>query len=147
MLKNMIGFSFRDEYREFAVPKYATLAISHSMGPTTLSLDSEYIFGQFGAYKKESANIWLLRGGIEHRTTQNLRMRTGRLVYPVIAETSASRDLKEDMPWPGTGVSLGVGLVFKRFDIDLALYGDSARTYVEQSLNLGATGTLTIKFY
>jgi hypothetical protein len=65
MFKNIIGFSFKDEYKEFAVPKYATL---------------------------------------------------------------------------------GLGLVLKRFNIDLALHGDPARTYVEQSPHLGATGTLIFKF-
>ena len=59
---------------------------------------------------------------------------------------AASGDLKEDIPWPGIAPSLGLGLVLKRFDIDLALHGDPARTYVEQSPHLGATGTLIFKF-
>ena len=145
MFKNIIGFSFKDEYKEFAVPKYVTLALSHTIGPTTLSLDSEVIFGQFGGYEKESANIWFLRGGIEHHVTKPVRLRAG-LVYPAIIETSASGNLKDDIPWPGIAGSLGFGLVLKWFDIDLALHGDPARSYVEQSLNLGATGTLIFKF-
>ena len=68
------------------------------------------------------------------------------LANTAIADSSATGDLKEDIPWPGAGASLGLGLVLKRLDIDLALYGDPARSYVEQSLNLGATGTLTYKF-
>ena len=59
---------------------------------------------------------------------------------------AASGDLKEDIPWPGIAASLGLGLVLKRFDIDLALHGNPARTYVEQSPHLGATGTLIFKF-
>ncbi len=145
MFKNIVGFSFKDEYSGFAVPKYVTLALSHTIEPTTFSLDSEYIFGRFGGYEKQSANIWFLRGGIERRLTQHIRLRSG-LAYPVVAETSASGDLKKDLPWPGTGASLGLGLVLERFDIDLALYGDPARSYVEQTLNLGATGTLIYKF-
>lgn len=145
MVKNIVGFSFKDEYGGFTVPRYATLALSHTMGPTTLSLDSEYIFGRFGGHTKQSANIWFLRGGMEHRLSRHIRLRTG-LVYPVIAETSASGDLKADLPWPGMGASLGLGLVLDRFDIDLALYGDPARSYIEGSLNLGATSTLTFKF-
>ena len=145
MFKNIIGFSFKDEYKEFAVPKYVTLAVSHTIVSTTLSLDSEVIFGEFGGEEKESAKIWFLRGGVEHCLTQPIRLRAG-LVYPVIVETSASGDLKEDIPWPGIAASLGVGLVLKRFDIDLALHGDPARTYVEQSPHLGATGTLIFKF-
>ena len=145
MVKNLVGFSFKDEYNGFAVPKYATLALSHTIGLTTLTLDSEIIFGRFGGVEKQSANIWFLRGGLEHRLTRQIRLRAG-LVYPVVAETSDSGDLKEDIPWPGTGASLGMGLVMDRFDIDLALFGDPARSYVEQSLKLGATGTLTYKF-
>lgn len=145
MYKNIYGFSFKNEYEGFAAPKYITLALSHTIGPTTLALDSEYIFGKFGGYIKESADIWFLRGGIEHRLNRRIRLRAG-LAYPVIAKTSASGDLKEDIPWPGTGASLGLGWVLKRFDIDLALYGDPARSYIEQALELGATGTLIFKF-
>ena len=145
MFKNIVGFSLKDEYSGFAVPKYATLALSHSIGPTTLALDSEYIFGRFGGYEKQSANIWFLRGGIEHRLSQHIHLRSG-LVYPVVAKTSTAGDIKEDIPWPGIGASLGLGLVLERFDIDLALFGDPARSYVEQALKLGATGTLIYKF-
>ena len=65
MLKNIVGFSFKEKYRGFAVPKYATLALAHTAGPATFTLDSEYIFGSFGGYEKASADIWFLRGGIE----------------------------------------------------------------------------------
>jgi long-subunit fatty acid transport protein len=145
MFKNIVGFSFKDEYKDFKAPKYFTLALSHTMGPTTLALDSEYIFGEFGGVEKESANIWFLRGGLEHRANQHLRLRAG-LAYPVVASTTASGDIKNDIPWPGIGGSLGLGWAFKRFDLDLALYGDSARSYVEQALKMGAAATLTFKF-
>jgi hypothetical protein len=145
MFKNIVGFSFKDEYKEFSVPKYITLAVAHAIGRTTVTLDSEYIFGRFGGVEKQSADIWFLRGGIEHRLNPTILLRAG-LVYPVIAETSASGDLKEDIPSPGIGGSLGLGVRLKWFDIDLAIYGDSARSYVEQSLRLGATGTLIFKF-
>lgn len=145
MLKNAVGFSFKKEYSGFALPTYATLALSHTIGPTLLSFDSEYIFGNFGGYEKQSANIWFLRGGLEHRLNRYLRLRAG-LVYPVIAETSSSGDLMKDIPWPGIGASLGMGLVLDRFDIDFAIYGDSAKSYIDQELKLGATGTLAYKF-
>ena len=145
MFKNIVGFSLKDEYSGFAAPKYATLALSHTFGPTTLALDNEYIFGRFGGYEKQSANIWFLRSGLEHRLAQHIRLRAG-LVYPVVAKTSDSGDLKEDIPWPGIGISLGLGLILERFDIDLAFFGDPARSYVEQTEKLGATGTLIYKF-
>jgi hypothetical protein len=145
MYKNIYGFSFKDEYEGFAAPQYVTLAVSHTIGPTTLALDSEYIFGEFGGYIKESADIWFLRGGIEYRIVPRAHLRAG-LVYPVIAETTASGDLKNEIPSPGMGGSLGLGLIFQHVNIDLAVYGDQARSYVEQALKLGATATLTYKF-
>lgn len=145
MFKNLVGFSFKSEYSGFSAPKYATLALAHAIGPTTISLDSELVYGRFGGAYKQSATIWFLRGGLEHCLSRHIRLRAG-LVYPVIAETSDAGNLKEDIPWPGTGASLGMGLYLDRFDIDLAFYGDPAASYVEQSPRLGATGTLTYKF-
>jgi hypothetical protein len=145
MFKNIIGFSLNDEYSGFAVPKYATIALSYTKMPSTLSLDNEYIFGKFGGDEKNSVNIWLLRGGIERQLNQHIFARTG-LIYPIMAETSPTGDLKKSIPWPGAGASLGLGLVLKRFHIDLALYGDPGRSYVEQSPTLGATATLTYTF-
>ncbi len=145
MVKNLVGFSFNNQYNAFSVPRYATLALSHVIGSTLLSLDSEYIFGHFGGVEKQSANIWFLRGGAEFRLTRRIRLRAG-LVYPAVAETSGAGDIKADIPWPGIGASLGIGVVMDRFDIDLALYGDAARSYVEQSPKIGATGTIAYKF-
>ena len=145
MFKNIAGFSYKEEYSGFSVPKYLTLALSHTSGPTTLALDSEYVFGEFGGYEKQSADIWLLRGGIEHRLTRPIRLRAG-LIYPIVIETSAAGDLEEDIPWPGIGASLGLGLVLKQFDVDLALYGKPATSYIEQAPTLGAAGTLTFRF-
>ena len=145
MLKNIIGFSFKTKYNQFALPYYATLAMSHRIGSTTLSLDSEYIFGEFGGYEKQSADIWFLRGGLEKHLNPNFRLRAG-LIYPVTAKSSSLGDLKAGIPRPGIGPSLGLGLVLDRFDIDLALYGDPARSYIEHKPHLGATGTLIFKF-
>ena len=145
MFKSVVGFSYKEEYNGFAPPKYATMALSHTIGPTTLALDGEYIFGEFGGYEKESASILFLRSGLEHQLNRPVRLRAG-LVYPLVAETSVSGDIKDDIPPPGLVASLGVGLILKRFDIDLALYGDPARSYVEQTPKLAATVTLTYKY-
>jgi hypothetical protein len=145
MLKNMIGFSFKKKYDRFALPHYTTLSISHGIGSTTFSLDSEYIFGEFGGYQKQSANIWFLRGGLENRLTPYLHLRAG-LIYPLMARSSALGDLKAGIPWPKIGPCLGLGLILNRFNLDLALYGDPAKSYIEQTPTLGATSTLTFKF-
>jgi hypothetical protein len=145
MLKNIIGFSFKKKYNRFALPYYATLAISHRTGSTTLSLDNEYIFGEFGGYEKQSADIWFLKAGLEKHLNPNFQLRAG-LIYPVMAKSSSLGDLKAGIPWPRIGPTLGIGLVLDRFDIDLALYGDPAKSYIEHKPYLGATGTLIFKF-
>ena len=108
-------------------------------------MDSEYIFGEFGGYQKQSANIWFLRGGLENRLTPYLHLRAG-LIYPLMARSSALGDLKAGIPWPKIGPCLGLGLILNRFNLDLALYGDPAKSYIEQTPTLGATSTLTFKF-
>lgn len=145
MFKNVVDFSYNDKYSRFNLPKYATIGLSQTHGPTLLSLDNEYIFGRFGIDGEQSANIWLVRGGLEYRANQLIQLRTG-LIYPVIAETSDTGDLKQDIPWPGIGGSLGLGLDLKRFNVDFALYSDLARSYVDQTPTLGATATLIYKF-
>lgn len=145
MLKNGFGFATQEKYREFAPPKYATLAFSVTIRQTVLALDSEHVFGRFGGRTKQTADIWLLRGGLENRLTHRLRLRAG-LVYPVTVRSSSLGDLTKELPWPRMGATLGLGLVQKRFNIDLALYGDPAKSYVQREPVLGATGTVVLKF-
>ena len=145
MLKNIFGFSLKRKYDSFAPPKGAVLGVSIKKKKQTFSFDSEFIFGRFGGVKKQTAEIWLLRAGLEHEIGRLFKLRGG-LVYPVIARTSSLGDLKEDIPWPKLGGSIGIGLELKSFNIDLAFYGDPAKSYVEQEPMLGATATLTYKF-
>jgi hypothetical protein len=145
MLKSVLGFSLKKKYDSFAPPKSATLGVSIRRKKQTFSFDSEFIFGRFGGVNKQTAEIWLLRAGLEHEISRLFRLRGG-LVYPVIARTSSLGDLRADIPWPKVGGSIGIGLALKRFNIDLALYGDPAKSYVEQELVLGAMATLTYKF-
>lgn len=145
MLKSVFGFSLKRKYDSFAPPKSATLGVSIRKKKKTFSFDSEFIFGRFGGLKQQTAEIWLLRAGLENEIGRVFRLRGG-LVYPVIARTSSLGDLKSDIPWPKVGGSIGIGLELKRFNIDLALYGDPAKSYVEQELVLGAMATLTYKF-
>ena len=145
MLKNIFGFSLKKKYDSFALPKYATLGISTKRKRQTFSFDSEFIFGRFGGVEKKTTEIWLLRAGLEHEIGRLFRLRGG-LLYPVIARTSSLGNLKKDIPWPKLSVSMGIGLELKSFNIDLALYGDPAKSYVEQEPVPGATVTLTYKF-
>ena len=145
MLKSVFGFSLKRKYDSFAPPKSATLGVSIRKKKKTFSFDNEFIFGRFGGVKKQTAEIWLLRAGLEHEIGRLFRLRGG-LVYPVIARTSSLGDLKADIPWPKVGGSIGIGLELKRFNIDLALYGNPTKSYVEQELVLGAMATLTYNF-
>lgn len=116
------------------------------MAEYLLSMDSEYIFGAFGGLEKKTANIWLLRAGLEKNIGYGLILRAG-LLYPVVVRTSSLGDLTRDMPQPGIGGSLGIGAVFKRFNLDAAVYADPARSYVEQNPAFGGEITMTVKFY
>ena len=145
MLKNIFGFALKRKYDSFALPKCATLGVSIKKKKMTFSFDSEFIFGSFGGVGKKTAEIWFLRAGLENEISRLFRLRGG-LVYPAIVRTSSLGNLKADIPWPKFSGSIGIGLELKRFNIDLALYGDPAKSYVEREPVLGATATLAYKF-
>lgn len=145
MLKNIFGFALKRKYDSFALPKCATLGISVKKEKMIFSFDSEFIFGSFGGEEKKTAEIWFLRAGLEKEIGRFFKLRGG-LVYPVIARSSSLGNLKSDIPWPKFSGSIGIGLKLKRFNIDTALYGDPAKSYVEREPVLGVTATLTYKF-
>lgn len=143
--KNILGFSLKRKYDTFALPRYVTLGAAIRWNRRIFSLDHEFIFGRFGGLEKQTAEIWLLRAGLEQTVGRFFKLRAG-LIYPVLAKTSSLGDLKSGLPWPKLGGSIGLGLALKRFNIDLALYGDIAKSYVTRGPVPGATGTLTYKF-
>ncbi len=145
MLKNLYGFSFKDEYEVFTLPRYLTIGVSRKGSSSILTLDSEYIFGTFSGLEKKRVDIWFLRGGLEKKMAARLTGRMG-LIYPVIAKTSTLGNVRDDMPWPKIGATIGAGLIFKKFLFDLSIYGDPAKSYVEQKPTLSSVISATIVF-
>ncbi len=145
MIKNVYGFSFVEKYNAFSLPRYVTLGISSKRGGTTFALDCETIFGNFGGISKREAKFLVIRTGLEKEIWNYYRVRFG-LIFPLVAQLSTSGDLRKDMPWPKMGGAIGAGAEFGRFSVDLAAYGDPAKTYVEQEPEFAATGTVTLKF-
>ena len=148
MLKNIYGVSSKKEDDSFSLPRYATLGISLKKDGYTFSLDNEIIHGRYGGYggeEKKTAKFWLIRGGVEKEIEGILKLRLG-LIFPVVAYTSTVGDMREDIPSPKIGGAVGIGAEFDRFNIDFAVYGDPAKSYVEQDRVLTSVVTIILKF-
>jgi hypothetical protein len=145
MLKNIYGISSKKEDDDFSLPSYATLGISSKKDGYTFSFDNEIIHGRYGAGEKKTARFWLLRGGVEKDIDGILKLRLG-LIYPIVAYTSTVGDMREDIPSPKIGGAGGVGAEFDRFIIDFTVYGDPAKSYVEQQKVVTSVGTIVLKF-
>ena len=145
MIKNLYGMSSENGYERYSLPRYATLGISSEKGKNTFSLDSELIFGRYGGVEKKTAQFWLVRGGVERERRGGLKARVG-LIYPVVAYTSKAGDMREDIPSPKIDVSAGIGAEFGRFTLDFAVYGDPAKSYVDEETVVTSVGTVIIKF-
>jgi hypothetical protein len=144
MAKNIYGASTKEGYERYALPRYVTVGLASEMGPYTIALDSEVVFGRFGRHKDTTAQFWLVRAGVERELKGGFKARVG-LIYPIVAYTSTAGDMKEDIPSP-IGGAAGIGKEFGRISIDFAVYGDPARSYVEQERVLAPVGAITIKF-
>ena len=145
MLKNIYGVSSNMEDDSFSLPRYATLGISSKKDGYTFSLDNEIIHGRYGTGKNKTAKFWLIRSGVEKEIEGILELRLG-LIYPVMAYTSTVGDMREDIPSPKMGGAVGIGAELYIFIIDFAVYGDPAKSYVEQDQVVTSVGTITLKF-
>lgn len=145
MFKNVLGFASKSEYDAFHLPRYLTVGVAAIQAGYTLSFDSEYVFGTFSGLKRKSVEIWFLRAGLEKEISSWMTGRIG-CIYPAIAKTSTLGDIRADMPWPKIGGSLGVGLRYKEFSIDLSLYGDPAKSYVKQTPTVAWVASVTLNF-
>lgn len=145
MLKNAYGFSFKNEYTGFSLPRYLTIGISHIGADYTIALDSEYVFGTFSGIKKKEVEILLLRAGLEKEIFSWAKGRIG-LIYPAIVKTSTLGNIKNDLPWPQIGGTLGLGFRYKNFLVDFSIYGDPAKSYVEHTLVISSVVSITMSF-
>ena len=145
MVKNIYGVSSNKEDDTLSLPRYATVGISLRKDGYTFSLDSEIIHGRYGGTEKKTAQFWFLRGGVEKKIGDVFRVRFG-VIYPIVAYTSTAGDIRDDIPWPKIGGAAGIGAEFDKLTIDFAVYGDPARSYVEQDAVFLSVVTLIVKF-
>lgn len=145
MIKNLVGFALEDEYRGFELPRYFTFGVSRRSKTFTLALDSEYIWGNFGGREKKTVDIWLLRAGVEKRLFHWLTGRVG-LICPLSARTSTLGDLRDDFPSPKVGPTLGLGVNYKNWQVDISLHGDPALSYIKQKAAVASVLSLIYRF-
>lgn len=145
MIKNLFGFPFEEKYSSFSLPRYLTIGVSRDAEDYTLSLDGEYIFGTYSGMEKKDVKMLFLRGGFEKEITQRLKGRMG-LVYPVISRTSTLGDIRDDMPSPRIGGSIGLGFKYRPFIVDLSIYGDPAKSYMEQKAVISSVVSITLEY-
>ncbi len=149
MVKNILEIS-RSNYSSlgypevsgFSLPTDATIGISNSFRNFIVSLDNEIIYGHYGGGSKR-AKFWFIRTGIEKPLDSRYTLRCG-LIVPVVAETSTLGNMRDDLPWPKMGGTIGLGAIWNRFILDLAVFGDPARSYVDQTIRIRAAASLTI---
>lgn len=64
----------------------------------------------------------------------------------LIARTSTLGDIRKNMPEPKIGGSIGLGLRYESFDIDVSLFGDPAKSYLEQQPSFASVVSITVGF-
>lgn len=143
MAKNFIEFSTRSEYDSFSLPYYLTVGISKTASRHTLSLESEYIFGTFGGIEEKDARFWFLRVGFERKITPRTKVRVG-IIYPAIAKTSTLGNIRDEMPSPKAGGSIGLGVEYRSFTLDFSIYGDPVKSYLKQKARLSSVFSITM---
>jgi hypothetical protein len=129
----------------FTLPTYTTFGFSHHDHNWLFSVDNEFIYGRYGVWENDRANFWLIRGGIDKRINQWMHIRGG-VIIPIIARTSSLGNIRDDLPDPKMGGTLGISGTYQKFTVDFAVYGDPARSYVEHKIYLKGVGSLTIRF-
>jgi hypothetical protein len=131
------------ENSEFSLPVYATLGLSARYRGYLLSLDNELIYGHYGGTKSKKATFWFVRAGVEKELNDMFVLRCG-LTIPVKAHTDTLGNIRNDLPWPKMGGSLGIGVKRDRFTFDFAVYGDPAESYVNQEIRIKTVFSLTV---
>ena len=127
----------------FSMPLISTLAVAVTKDTWLFTCDQEVIYGHFGGLEKKKAEFWLVRVGVEKRISNNRFIRAG-LIIPLIARTSSLGNIRNDLPSPKFGATIGAGMNFRRFKVDLAITGNPGRSYIEQKIYLQAVAGITI---
>lgn len=127
----------------FSMPLITTLAVAVRQDTWLFTCDQELIYGHFGGQEKKKIEFWMIRAGIEKRVLDNKFLRAG-LIIPVIARTTSLGNIRNDLPDPKFGATIGAGINFRHFTADLAVTGNPGKSYVEQKICLQAIASITL---
>jgi hypothetical protein len=154
MAKNILEFN-ESGYREnsdtlrksdnFSLPMAATLGVSWKSPIGCLALDNEIIYGKYGGFSEKTAKFWFIRGGAERKMSNYVSLRAG-IIVPVIAETSTLGDIRNDLPAPKFGGSIGIGFACNHLKADFALSGDPGKSYIDNQIRIMATAGIRVYF-
>jgi hypothetical protein len=149
MVKNILEISQSNSstfgYPEgsgFSLPVGATIGFSNRLRGFLFALDNEVIYGHYGDGAKR-AKFWFIRAGVEKQLDSRFTLRCG-LIIPAIAETSSVGNMRDDLPWPKMSGTIGLGAQWERFILDLAVFGDPAKSYVDQAIRIRGAASLTV---
>lgn len=126
-------------------PKYATLGFAYfKRHRSVYTLDLERIFGNYSSWLRQ-VRFFFVRAGMERTVSPHWKYRLG-LVVPLQARTSTLGNIRGDIPSPKFGGAFGFGYFCRDTNIDLAVYGDPGKSYVEHDVKLNFTLTASQKF-
>lgn len=127
-------------------PKYLTLGFAKRTKRSNLMIDGESIYGQYGEVGMRKARFFMLRMGYEKKINEKFTGRIG-LIFPLKAWTSTLGNLLANLPPPKFGGSCGFGYtVAKNTNLDIAIFGDPGRSYIQKKLVISATASLRYRF-
>jgi hypothetical protein len=132
----------RSEDSNFSLPLSATLGYSFLRNGFLVSVDNELIYGHYGGQQSKKATFWFMRAGVEKHLNDLFALRCG-VTIPVIAKTDTLGNLRNDLPFPKMGGAIGFSAVLKRFKLDFSLFGDPAKSYMDQKIRVRLMGSLT----
>lgn len=137
---------------DFTLPIYITAGCSMKTDFPSIpgnnwifSIDNEFIYGRYGSSAGNQARFWLLRGGVEKQIHPSAYLRGG-VIIPIIAETDSLGNIRDDLPGLKIGGAFGIGVTFQKIIFDAAVYGDPARSYIEQANRIKGMASVSIQF-
>jgi hypothetical protein len=138
--KKRFGLSLRNPF-ERTKPRYITFGSAWFGGDTTYTLDVERIFGQYGNDFRQ-ARFLFIRGGMERNLLNGWKLRGG-VIIPLQAKTSTLGNIRNNLPSPKIGATMGAGYTWRDTSLDVAFFGDPGESYIRNKIVFGSV--LTIK--
>ncbi len=133
----------KNSQTRFSMPLITTLAVAVQQDTWLFTCDQEFIYGHFGGQEKKKIEFWMIRAGMEKQVLDHTFLRAA-LIIPVIARTTSLGNIRNDLPSPKFGATIGAGFVFSHFKFDLAITGNPGKSYVEQKIYLQAVASISL---